>query len=244
MAITAYPTGSETGFTEETAISSERDRLIASLGGRVQDFVVDPFAGGHFDESHSGSSMDINIDTGASGKAFLGGHLVVNDTTITLTLDASSTNEIFLVVRDSANGNVEVVFTSDGTTPSGMYVMKIWEATTDSSGVTGTTDFRQWVPHREDQPNRSASGRQSDTTASQPVDSTGVQTVSVTLPQAYQAGIDQSRAWLKDLDDTAVDFGYIRVKNATTSGFDIEYKVNTAGASGATATFGWETHGK
>jgi hypothetical protein len=245
MAITAYPTGSETGFTEESAISSERDRLISANGGRMLNHVVDPFNAGDFDESHSGSSLDIDIDTGASGTAFLGGHLVVNDATITLTLDASSTNEIYLVVRDVATGNAEVTYTSDGSTPTGQYTMKLWEATTDSNGVTDTTDFRAYVPYRDDQPNRNITGRKAGTSGTVAIDSTGVKTVSVTFTRAYRNALDQANAWLNALGDTAAEFGYIRVDptSISTTGFTIEATVSAAGASGTTADFDWETYG-
>jgi len=246
MAIEAYPTGANTGFSEESSIDSERDRLIASLGDRMSDFVAQPFTSGHFDESHSGSSLDIDIDTGASGIAFLGGHLVVNDSTITLTLDASSTNEIFIVVRDGAAGNAEVTFTSDGTTPGGQYVMKIWEATTDSSGVTGTTDYREYVSFREDQTARNITGRKAGTSGTIAIDSTGVKTVSVSYSNAYQTAADQANAWLNALGDTEAEFGFIRVDPTTisTTGFTIEAKVTAAGASGTTADFTWEAYGK
>jgi hypothetical protein len=245
MAIEAYPVGSDSGFSEESAISSERDRLISALGGRMTDFIVDPFTAGDFDESHSGSSLDIDIDTGASGLAFLGGHLVENDATITLTLDASSTNEIYLVVRDSSPGNAEVTYTSDGSTPSGQYVLKLWEATTDSSGVTGTTDFRAYVPYRDDQPDRNVTGRKAGTSGTIAIDSTGVKTVSVTFSNPYRDAVDQANAWLNALGDTAAEFGYIRVDPTTvsTSGFTIEADVSAAGASGSTADFTWETYG-
>jgi hypothetical protein len=246
MAIEAYPVGSNSGFSEESAIDSERDRLVQQHGGRMSDHIANPFAGGHFDESHSGSSLDIDIDTGASGKAFLGGHLVVNDTTITLSLDASSTNEIFLVVRDSASGNAEVVYTSDGSTPSGQYVMKIWEATTDSSGVTGTTDFREYVPFREDAVAASITGRKAGTSGTIAIDTTGVKTASVSFTNPYQNAVDQANAWLNALGDTAAEFGFIRVDptSISTTGFTIEAKVTAAGASGSTADFDWEAYGK
>jgi hypothetical protein len=246
MAIEAYPVGANSGFSEESTIDSERDRLISALGGRMADFIVDPFAGGHFDESHSSSSLDIDIDTGASGLAFMGGHLVVNDTIITLSLDASSTNEIFLVVRDAATGNAEVVYTSDGTTPTGQHVMKIWEASTDSSGVTGTTDFREYVAHREDAVATSTTGRKAGTSGTIAIDGTGVTTVSVSFMNAYQNAVDQANAWLNALGDTAAEFGFIRVDptSISTTGFTIEAKVTAAGASGSTADFDWEAHGR
>jgi len=246
MAIEAYPVGSNSGFNEESAIDSERDRLISGMGDRMADFVADPFTGGHFDESHSGSSLDIDIDTGASGLAFMGGHLVENDSTITLSLDASSTNEIFLVVRDGATGNAEVKFTSDGSTPSGKYVMKIWEATTDSSGVTGTTDFREYIPYRDDQVNRSITGRKSGTSGTVNTDAVAVVTVSVTFQNPYQNSVDQASAHLKSLSDNTVEFGWIRVDPTSidTTGFTIEARVTAAAGSGATADFTWEAYGK
>jgi len=246
MAIEAYPVGANSGFSEESAIDSERDRLISGAGGRMSDYIVDPFTAGHFDESHSGSSLDIDIDIGASGTALMGGHLVVNDATITLTLDGSSTNEIYLVVRDSASGNAEVVATSSGATPTGQYVLKLWEATTDSSGVTATTDFRAYVPYRDDQPNRNITGRKAGTSATVAIDSTGVKTVSVTFTHAYQNAVDQANAHLNALGDTGAEFGYIRVdpSSITSSGFTIEATVTAAGASGSTADFDWNAYGK
>ena len=245
MVIEAYPVGADTGFSEESAINSDRDRLISANGGRMSDHIVDPFTSGHFDESHSGSSLDIDIDTNGSGKAFLGGHLVVNDTTITLTLDASSTNEIYLVVRDSATGNAEVTYTSDGSTPSGQYVMQLLEATTDSSGVTATTDYRDYVPYRDDQPARGITGRKSGVSGTIATDSTGVKTVTVTFTHPYQSGCDRATAWLNAVSDTSVEFGWLRVDPSTidTAGFTIEARVSAAASSGATADFTWETDG-
>ncbi|AGM11293.1 hypothetical protein HHTV1_38 [Haloarcula hispanica tailed virus 1] len=246
MAIEAYPVGANSGFSEESAIDSERDRLISALGGRMSDFIVDPFAGGHFDESHSGTSLDVTIDTGGTGMAFLGGHLVVNDAAITVTVDASSTNEIFLVVADTPAGNAQVIHTSDGSTPSGQHVMKIWEAVTDSSGVTGTTDFREYVPFREDAVAASITGRKAGTSGTIAIDTTGVKTASVTFTNPYQNAVDQANAWLNALGDTAAEFGYIRVDptSISTTGFTIEAKVTAAGGSGTTADFDWEAYGK
>jgi len=249
MAIEAYPVGADSGFSEESAINSERDRLIAALGGRMADFIVAPFSSGHFDESHSGSSYDITIDTGGNGLAFLGGHLVENDAAITLTLDASTTNEIFLVVRDAATGNAEVVFTSDGTTPSGQHVMKIWEATTDGSGVTGTTDFRKYIAFPNLDPDESVTGLK-ETRQGTPdppsvsTETSGVKTVDVTFDQPYRNHVFGVVATLNSLTDTAVNFGWIRAKNVTTSGFTIEAKVTKTGASGSTADFNWQANGQ
>jgi hypothetical protein len=242
MAIEAYPVGSNSGFSEESAIDSERDRLISGNGGRMSDHIVDPFTGGDFDITTSGSSYDVDI---AVGDAFLGGHLVRNDAAITLTLDASTTNEIFLVVSDSATGNAQVTYTSDGSTPSGQYVLKIWEATTDGSGVTGTTDFREYVPYRDDQANRNITGRKSGTSGTIAIDTAGIKTVSVTFTNPYQNGCDSAVAHLNAIDDTSVEFGFWRVDPTTISstGFTIEAYITTAAGSG-TADFRWEAYGK
>lgn len=245
MAIEAYPVGGDSGFSEQSAINSERDRLIAALGGRMSDFIVDPFAGGHFDISTSGSSYDVDIDTGASGKAFLGGHLVENDSTITLTLDGSSTNEIFLIVADAESGNAGVVFTSDGSTPSGQYVMKIWEATTDGSGVTGTTDFRKYTPFQDGAATEdSVTGRKSGTSGTVDISSTGLQTVDVTFDNPYRESLDQVIVQVADLTDNTAGFGFWRAVNRTTDGFTIEVDVDKSGGSGETCTFDWITQGK
>jgi hypothetical protein len=245
MATEAYPAGASSGFAEESAIDSERDRLISALGGRMQNVIVDPYGAGHFDESHSGSSLDIDIDTTASGLAFMGGHLVENTSTITLTLDASSTNEIFLVVRDSATGNADVTYTSDGSTPSGQHLTKLWEADTDTSGVTATRDFRRYVPYRDDQPGRNITGRKAGTSGTIATDSTGVKTVQVSFPHGYRDGTDQANAWLNAVSDQSVEFGWIRVDPTTIdpSGFTIEARVSAAASSGATADFTWEAYG-
>jgi len=246
MAIEAYPVGADSGFSEESPINSERDRLISALGGRMENFIVSPFTTGHFDEAHSGSSLDIDIDTGGSGKAFLGGHLVVNDTTITLTLDASSTNEIFLVVRDAASGNAEVVYTSDGSTPSGQHVTKLWEADTDSSGVTATRDFRKYVAHRGDATENTITGRKSGVSNTISIDTVQVVTVDVTFTNPYVVSVDDAFAQLNAIGDTGVEFGYWRVDptSITTTGFTIEASVTAAGGSGTTADFRWEAYGR
>jgi hypothetical protein len=243
MAIEAYPVGSNSGFSEESAIDSERDRLIAALGGRMSDFIVDPFTGGDFGITTSTSSYDVDI---AAGDAFLGGHIVQNDAAITLTVDASTTNEIFLVVDDAANWGAEVTYTSDGTTPSGMYVMKIWEATTDGSGVTGTTDFRKYTPFEDGATTEdSVTGRKSGTTGTIDISTTGLKTVDVTFNNPYRVELDQVIIQVNSLTATDVGFDYWRAINRSTSGFTVEISVgNGSSSSGETADFDWFTQGK
>lgn len=246
MTIETYPVGSNTGFSEESQIDSDLDRLIASLGGRMNDFIADPFNAGHFDESHSGSSLDITIDTGGSGKAFLGGHLVVNNSSITLTLDASSTNEIFLVVSDAATNNARLEYTSDGSTPSNKYIMKIWEATTDSSGITGTTDFRKYTPFQDGAAAEdSVTGRKTGTSGTIGISNNGVKTVDVTFTNPYRTTLDQVIIQVSSLTATDVGFDYYRAINQSKSGFTIEAKVgNSSSSSSETADFDWITQGK
>ena len=154
MAFTVYPVGADSGFSEESAINSERDRLVAALGGRMATFVADPFTGGDFSLTTSGSSYDVDV---APGDAFVGGHFVRSNSTVTVTVDGSATNELFVVVDDAESNNATITSTSDGSTPSGQYVVKIHEVTTHGSGVTGTTDFRPFVPFRQDSPIKTAS---------------------------------------------------------------------------------------
>jgi len=247
MALESYPVGSASGFSEESDISSELDRLIYALGERQASFVVDPFAGGDFDESHSGSSLTITIDTGGTGRAFLGGHYVQNDgNSIDLSLDPSATNEIFVRAADQPISNADVTFTSDGTTPTGQQVMKIWEATTDSSGVTGTTDFRPYIPYRGSGVNDAITGRKQGVSGTITTDTTGVKTTSVSFTNPYIAALDSAKAWLHSLSDTAAIIDNIRVQpgSYSTTGFTIEANVTTAGASGATADFRWEAYGE
>lgn len=243
MAITAYPTGSDTGFSEETAISSGYDTILNDFAGRIQNIVLVPFNANHFDEQHSSSSLDIDI---AAGFALMGGHLVESDAIVTKTLDASTTNELFLVVRDSATGNAEIVAQDSATSdPSGQEVMKIWEATTDSNGVTGTDDHRPYIPLRGNVAERTLTGAKRGTSGTIAIDTTGVKTVSVTFTHPYQTACDGATASLSGLDDTAAEFGFIRVDPTTisTTGFTIEAKV-TAAASSGTADFRWEAHGR
>lgn len=246
MAFDVYPVGANSGFSEESSIDSEKDREIVSLGGRITNFVVAPFSNDDFGITTSGSSLDVDV---APGTAFMGGHRVVSDATVTLTLDASSTNHIWLVVRDGEAGNATVEYNTDGSTPSGLYATKLWEVTTDSSGVTGTTDTRRYVPYPNLDPAESITGLKatlqgSPATPSVSTASTGVKTVDVTFDRSYREEIFAVVASLNNLDDTAASFGWIRTKNVTVDGFTIEAKVDKQGGSGTTADFSWTAQGR
>lgn len=241
MAFDVYPVGANSGFGEESSIDSEKDRSIVALGGRLADFVVSPFADGDFDITTSGSSLDVDV---APGEAFLGGHRVVSDATTTLTLDASSTNYIWLVVRDAATGNAVIEYNTDGSTPSGLYAIELWEAVTDSSGVTGTTDRRPYVPFPDDADADGITGRKTGTTGPVSVASTGEQTVDVTFANPYRFSLDRVLVSLETLDDTAVNFGWEKVESKTADGFTVRVKITKAGASGSEATFAWTAYGE
>jgi len=206
----------------------------------MADFVVSPFQSGHFDVTTSASSYDVDV---AAGDAFMGGHFVQSDATETVTVDGSATNEIFIVADDTKAGNGAVEYTSDGSTPAGQYVMKIHEVTTDGSGVTGSTDFRPWVAFPSDAVNEAISGLQKDAVTGQAIDSTGVFTTAVSFSRSYINAVDDVEVYLDSLTDTTAAFGFMRAKNVTVDGFDLEYKVTAAGASGATADFGYKANG-
>jgi len=240
MAFTVYPVGADSGFSEESAINSERDRLVAALGGRMATFVVDPFTGGDFSLTTSGSSYDVDV---APGDAFVGGHFVRSNSTVTVTVDGSATNELFVVVDDAESNNATITSTSDGSTPSGQYVVKIHEVTTDGSGVTGTTDFRPFVPFRQDSPINAITGQQQDTVPGQAIDSTGNFTTSVTFPQSYQNGVDAVNIFIDGLTDDTARVVNIYAGSVTADGFTLHYSVTAAGGSGATADFGYTATG-
>lgn len=241
MAFTVHPIGSATGFSEESELDSELHRLLHSFGDRMSDFVVSPFGGGDFDITTSTSSYDVDI---AAGDAIIQGHLVRSDSPVTLTVDGSATNEIFLVVDDGQTDNATVTYTSNGSTPSGQYTMKLWEATTDGSGVTGSTDFRKYIAFPEDDPDESITGLKLGTTGTVDISSTGVKTVDVTFTNPYRARIDSVIATPNAVTDTNVALAYVRTTNVTVDGFTVETRVDTSGGSGSTADFHYNAYGK
>ena len=242
MAFSVYPAGANTGFSEETSLDSERDRLVASLGGRMATFVVDPFTGGDFSLTTSASSYDVDV---AAGDAFVGGHFVRSDSTVTVTVNASVTSEIFLVVRDVEAGNAIIVAQDAATAdPSGQYVVKLHEVTSDGSGVTGTTDFRPFVPFRQDSPVNAITGQQQGTVTGQAIDATGDFTTSVSFPQSYQQGVDSVNAYIDSMTDATARVVNVRAESVTVDGFTLHYSVTTAGAGGATADFGFTANGE
>lgn len=91
-----------------------------------------------FDESHSASSFDIEIDT---GEAFVEGSWLGRDTTTTVTLGQQTNNQTVYVGWKKGTSNAVVVGLNsafDAAWPR----LPIWEFDTDGSGVTGTRDVR------------------------------------------------------------------------------------------------------
>jgi len=233
MTFTVYPVGADTGFTEESALSSGRETDRQAFAGRMRDFVVDPFTGGDFGLTTSASSFDVDV---AAGEAFAAGHYVESTQTETRTVTDNATVELYLVVADIKSDNADIVTSTSGT-PSGQATIKLWEVTTDGSGVTGSTDFRPFVPFRGDVVEASLTGVQTKTVTGQAVDSTGNFSVSVSFPQAYQSGADDVAVTLSDLSDQSARVVNIFPSSITQSGCTVNYTVDVAGGSGATADF-------
>jgi len=245
MAFSVYPVGANTGFSEESELDSEQSRLIAALGGRMSNFVVLPFSQNHFNLTNP-SGLDAEI---AAGDAFTGGHYVSMDAAETRTLSASTTSEIFLVVDDAEADNAAIVAQDAATAdPTGQYVLKLWEATTDGSTITGQSDFRPYVPFPNQGPRESVTGLK-DTTQGSPAspsvgtDSTGIKTVSVSFDNPFRSNVFSVVASLDSVSDTAVNIGWIKTNNVTVDGFDIDVKVTKSGASSSTATLDWIAQG-
>lgn len=244
MAFTVYPVGSSSGFSEESELDSDLHRLMHAFGGRLDNFVVDPFNSNHFNLTNP-SGLDAQV---ASGDAVIGGHLVRMDSAVTKTLNASVTSEIFLVVDDAETNNAAIVAQDKPTAdPTGQYVEKLWEATTDGSTITGTTDFRHYVGFRGDTVATGLSGRKTGSYTGAAIDSNGVFTVSVTFTNPYIDGIDTVLVSLNDLtasQPSNFQLGYLRAKNYAVDGFDIEYNVANSASAGDTADFNWVAHGR
>jgi len=239
MTIATYPAGTESGFTDATALNSERERLINNLGGRMASFVSKPFAQGDYDTTGA-SGLDVDV---AAGEAFVEGHLVISDATETITLADNATNQVYITVDDALTDEAAIEAKTGGTTPSRKHYMQIAEVTTSSGSVDSITDNRPYVPYRESSVSNSITGRKSGTSGDIAIDSTGVKSVSVSFSNDYRTNIDDAQATLNKITDTSVEFGFVRVTSLATSGFTVEAKVTTAAGSGATANVNWAAMG-
>lgn len=118
-------------------IQPSSSRLVADSEGDLASGALNAF-----DESHSGSSFDVTIDT---GEAVVRGMYLARDTTTTVTL-ASSTNgqDVFVGWQDGSSDTV--LIGTSGDFGSDDPKTKIWTFDTDGSGVTSATDQRRLGP--------------------------------------------------------------------------------------------------
>lgn len=91
-----------------------------------------------FDETSSGTSYDVTIDT---GEAIIGGAGIARDTTTTITLSANTTGQT-VYVGWSYNSKDTVVIGLSGAFVADDPKIPIWTYGTDGSGVTSTTEER------------------------------------------------------------------------------------------------------
>lgn len=104
-----------------------------------------------FGESHSSSSYDVTIDT---GEGFVGGRWMARDTTTTVTLASSTTNQtVYAGWESSTADSVVIGLDSAFSSSDGGRRTAIWEFDTDGSGVTSSTKVHnneQIHPHAAD----------------------------------------------------------------------------------------------
>ena len=91
-----------------------------------------------FDESHSGSSFDVEIDT---GEVFVDGSWAARDDTTTVTLATQTYNQTVYVGWKKGTSNA-LVIGLDSAFGAAWPKLAIWEFDTDGSGVTAARDQR------------------------------------------------------------------------------------------------------
>lgn len=89
-----------------------------------------------FEETHSSSSYDVTIDT---GEGFIGGRWMARDTTTTVTLASSTTNQTVYAGWESSTADSVVIGLDSAfsSTDDGRRT-EIWEFDTDGSGTTAS----------------------------------------------------------------------------------------------------------
>ena len=130
-----------------------------AYGGSEEGFIIDgveptPISVGDlgiteenlnsFEETSSGSSLDVTID---AGEAFVFGSWVAIDTPTTVSLDSSTTGQtVYVGWNKDGSDDVIVGLESAFETASGSADQKIplWDFDTDGSGVTAVTDRRDF----------------------------------------------------------------------------------------------------
>lgn len=97
-----------------------------------------------FQESHSSSSFDVDIDT---GEAFVGGRWMARDTTTTVTLASGTNNQtVYAGWESSAANSVVIGLDSAFSSSDDGRRTPIWEFDTDGSGVTTATQVHDTEP--------------------------------------------------------------------------------------------------
>lgn len=129
-----YSGGSQDGWVQPSS-----SRLVPDPEGNLATGALSAFS-----ESHSGSSLDITIN---SGEGLVGGAYLARDTNTTVTLASSTNNQsIYVGWEDGVEDSVIIGLSSDFTSDDPK--MEIWQADTDSNGVTSTSDQRNLDNYR------------------------------------------------------------------------------------------------
>lgn len=163
--------GTAESYQTSGAIRYAAATAAAADAGWVADTNTDYFAAeagatgtplNAFAESHSGTSMDVTIDT---GEACISGKWLARDTTTTVTLAASTLNQTVYAGWPASTGD-SVIVGLEGDFPTNHGKTPIWTFDTDGSGVTAATDERQIGPqqplrieNRSDRPAGASEGR-------------------------------------------------------------------------------------
>lgn len=128
-----YATLSDPGYVVQASSPTE----MSIQDGDLTESNYNAFA-----ETHSASSYDVTID---AGEAFVFGSWLAIDVSTTVTLSASTTNQMVYVGWNKDGANDVIIGTaSDFASASGDADQKIpiWEFDTDGSGVTAARDQR------------------------------------------------------------------------------------------------------
>jgi len=156
-----------------------------------------------FDETSSGSSLDVTID---GGEAFVFGSWLAIDTTTTVSLDASTAGQtVYVGWNKDGSDDVIVGVAGDFASASGDADQKIplWTFDTDGSGVTAVTDERSFDQISADSVEQGAgSGLDADTLD-------GLQATELGLDVAEDGTIETNSSTELDFTTgiTAVDDG-------------------------------------
>jgi len=124
--------GGSDGWVSDATNSSQ----IAQQDGDIDDTALDAF-----DATTSETSLSVDI---AGGEAFVFGSWLAIDTTTTVSLDANSTQTVYVGWDKSTSNDVIVGLPSAfaSTASDSDQRIPLWEFETDGSGVVSTSDYR------------------------------------------------------------------------------------------------------